>query len=205
MKVFISYSRDDEAAVISLVNDLQQARVGIWLDKHLGGGQAWWSEILDEIRSATVFLFAISDKSLKSTPCRNELEYAQALGLPVLPVQIGEVASYRIGEIFTLHAIDYREPTAATGLALMQSLRDSADQFDGLPDPMPEPPPIPYEYLHRLGAAIRGRKTLHLDAQRQIVLELRFALREEDEPSAREETRTLLEELRGRKDVLYTV
>ena len=87
MKVFISYSRHDERAVTSLVGDLQRARVEVWLDEQLGGGESWWTAILEEIRGCAVFLFALSDRSLFSKPCRAELGYAQDLGLPILPVQ----------------------------------------------------------------------------------------------------------------------
>ncbi len=50
MKVFISYSRDDEAAVRSLVDDLKSGHVDIWLDEELRGGAAWWTPVLWEIR-----------------------------------------------------------------------------------------------------------------------------------------------------------
>ena len=68
MKVFVSYSRDDEGAVRSLVGDLQRAPVQVWLDEELGGGAAWWPAILTEIRECTVFLFALSNNSLNSKP-----------------------------------------------------------------------------------------------------------------------------------------
>jgi serine/threonine kinase PknH len=74
-----------------MVSDLQRARIQVWLDDDLGGGDAWWSEILQQIRGCTVFLFAASDNSLHSKPCRAELGYAQDLQLPILPVQIGEI------------------------------------------------------------------------------------------------------------------
>ena len=205
MRVFISYARDDEAAVVSLAQDLQQAGVTFWLDKKLGGGAPWWNEILKEIRGCTVFAVALSDKWLKSQPCRSELEYAQELRLPVLSVQIGEVASYRIDPIFTFQVVDYRQPTAAGGLQLMRSLHDSADQYEDLPDPLPEPPPLPYAYLQRLGAPIRGRAELSLNSQMGLVFDLRKLLREEHEPSAQDDIRNLLRELRDRRDVAHLV
>jgi hypothetical protein len=65
----------------------------VWLDEELHGGETWWTPILRDIGECTVFLFALSDKSLYSKPCRAELRYANDLGVPVLPVQTGEVAS----------------------------------------------------------------------------------------------------------------
>ena len=184
MKVFISYSRHDAGAVRSMVSDLQRARVQVWLDEQLGGGDAWWSEILEQIRGCTVFLVALSDNSLHSKPCRAELGYAQELGLPILPVQIGELGSYRADPIFSRQLIDYRKPAAATG-ALMGALQEQAARRSDLPDPLPEGPPIPYEYLQRLGASIHDAAVLAPSVQAQMLFELRNALTEEDDSTVR--------------------
>jgi|ERR1700682_1754380 len=79
MKVFISYSRHDEGAVRALVGDLQRARVQVWLDEDLGGGESWWRDILGQILTCEVFIVALSDHSLDSKPCQAELRYAQDL------------------------------------------------------------------------------------------------------------------------------
>ena len=113
MKVFISYSSDDDVAVRSLADDLARARQQVWLDHELGGGDAWWPEILSQIRESAVFVFALSDSSLRSKPCRAELDYAEALGLPILPVQIGQVSTYRTHPIFARQLVDYRDRPGA--------------------------------------------------------------------------------------------
>src|SRR4051812_23840413 len=112
MKVFISYSRRDEAVVRSLVADLVRAHVDVWLDEELVGGESWWTTIIHEIRDCTVFVFALSDNSLSSKPCRAELEYARALERPILPVQVGPVENYRSDWIFSKQLIDYQQSTA---------------------------------------------------------------------------------------------
>jgi hypothetical protein len=203
VKVFISYSRRDEAAVRSLAEDLRQrARVQVWMDEQLGGGDAWWTAILGEIRESTVFVFALSDKSLYSKPCKAELGYATALGVPILPVQIGEVASFHIDPIFTMQLVDYRNPTIKSAFDLVSSLHSRAAQHSDLPDPLPEPPPIPYEYLHRLGAQIHDTGTmLAPPAQVQMLFELRSALSEEDDPIVLDDIRNLLRALRRRADL----
>jgi class 3 adenylate cyclase len=204
MKVFISYSRADEVAVRSMVGDLQRARVQVWLDDKLGGGDAWWSEILEEIRGCTVFLFALSDNSLHSKPCQAELGYAQVLGLPVLPVQIGQVSSYRAHPIFSRQLIDYREPAAA-GFELIGALHELGADRRELPDPLPDEPPIPYEYLQRLGASIHDAAVLTPPVQAQMLFELRSALTEEDDSTVLDDIRKLLDVLRRRKDVTYPI
>jgi class 3 adenylate cyclase len=205
MKVFISYSRLDEVPVGSMVSDLQRARVEVWLDDNLGGGDAWWSEILEQIRGCTVFLFALSDKSLYSKPCRAELGYARQLGLPILPVQIGELSSHRADPIFSTQLIDYRQPAASTGFALIGALQEQAARRSDLPDPLPEGPPIPYEYLQRLGASIRDAAALPATVQAQMLFELRNALTEEDDATVVDDIRKLLGVLRRRTDVTYPI
>jgi hypothetical protein len=93
MKVFVSYPNHNDVAVRSLADDLERARQQAWLDQDLGGGNAWWAQILEQIRACTVFVFALSNNSLYPAPCRAELEYATALGVPILPVQISEAAA----------------------------------------------------------------------------------------------------------------
>jgi hypothetical protein len=206
MKVFVSYSRHDAGSVRSMVVDLQRARVDAWLDEDLGGGDAWWTAILEQIREATVFLFALSDNSLYSKPCRAELGYAQALGLPILPVQVGDVSSYRSDPIFSRHLVDYRTPTAATGFALMGALNEHAATRRELPEPLPTAPAIPYEYLQRLGAQIHDPAAeLTFSVQTQTLFELRNALNEEDDPTVLADIRKLLRTMRRRKEVSQSI
>ena len=201
MKVFISYARQDDAAVQSLAADLVQARQQVWLDRDLAGGDAWWPEILAQIRSSTVFVFALSDNSLRSKPCRTELGYAAALGLPILPVQVGHVSTRRTDPIFTKQLVDYQDSTKHSGIALVSAVYERGLQRAELPDPLPEPPAIPYEHLLRLGAAIRGTAKLTRDAQASVIAELREALRNEDDDDVSQEIRELLRTLRDRKEV----
>jgi TIR domain/FHA domain len=205
VKVFISYARQDDAAVQSLAADLAQARQQVWLDSDLSAGDAWWPEILAQIRSSTVFLFALSDNSLRSKPCRAELGYAEALGLPILPVQVGQVSTRRTDPIFTKQLVDYRDSTRRSGIALVSAVYERGLQRAELPDPLPEPPAIPYEYLLRLGAAIRGTAKLAHEAQASIIAELRAALDNEDDSEISEEIRELLRTLRERKEVTDSI
>jgi len=69
------------------------------------------------------------------------------------------------------------------------------------PDPLPEPPPIPYEYLHRLGSSIHDSAVALTPAtQAQILFELRNALSDEDDPIVLDDVRNLLRALRRRAD-----
>jgi serine/threonine kinase PknH len=202
MTVFISHSSRDHAAVRSLLHHLQTAHESVWLDQSLIGGDAWWRRIIHQIESCTVFMIALSNSCLQSKPCRAEIEYAKALGLPILPVLIGDVDSYRIDPIFTVQSIDFRNPDAAAGAALIAAVRERAAERKPLPDPKPEPPPVPYEYLQRLGVAIGSPEELSPIEQSTILADLRQALRTEDDDSVREDIHRLLSALRRRSEVM---
>jgi serine/threonine kinase PknH len=203
MTVFISHSSHDHAAVRSLIQHLQTGHESVWLDQSLIGGDAWWQRILHQIRSCTVFVVALSNSCLQSKPCRAEIDYAKALGLPILPVIIGDVDSYRIDPIFTVQSVDFRTPDAASAAALIAAVRERAAERKELPDPLPESPPVPYEYLQRLGVAIDSPEELSPTEQTTILADLRHALRQEDDESVREDIRRLLGALRRRSEVTH--
>jgi hypothetical protein len=203
MTTFICHSSRDGAAVRSLVQHLTAARESVWLDQSLSGGEAWWTAILERIRSCSVFVVALSNNTLQSKPCRAEMGYAKALGLPILPVQVGDVDSYRLDPIFTVQLVDYRNPDVATGMALIAALRERAAERQGLPEPLPAPPPIPYAYLQRLGAAIDSPDEMSPADQTTMLVELRRALRDEDDDSVRDDIRRLLRALRRRSEVTH--
>lgn len=201
MAIFISHSSRDHAAVRTLTQHLQAARENVWLDQSLIGGEAWWERILHQIRSSTVFVVALSNSCLQSKPCRAEIDYAKALGLPILPVIIGDVDSYRIDPIFSVQSVDLRTPDAAAGAALIAAVHERAAERKDLPDPLPDPPPVPYEYLQRLGVAIDSPEELSPTEQATILANLRQALRSEDDESVRDDIHRLLRALRRRSEV----
>jgi serine/threonine kinase PknH len=90
------------ALIEPLATALRRARQQLWFDEDLGGGEAWWNEILEQIRSCEVFIVALSNHSLESKPCHAEWKYAQALQRPILPVRIGPVDSMRANPLAAL-------------------------------------------------------------------------------------------------------
>ncbi|MGH3916948.1 MAG: TIR domain-containing protein [Pseudonocardiaceae bacterium] len=202
MRLFVSYSSKDNPSVKSLIRDLEAARHAVWVDQELTGGDSWWREILQQIRQCDVFVLALSNNSLRSKPCIAELEYAKALGLPVVPVQIAPVERPRLTPIAQIQMVDYRNPTAAAGMALVAALQDGAARRGELPDPLPAPPPIPYEYLMRLSTQIDSSLLQHTD-QLAIVAQLRDSLQIEDDEGVQADLSALLRRLRSRSDVTF--
>ncbi len=202
MWLFASYSRKDESAVRELISDLQRAHLSVWHDQELRGGDPWWQDILRRIRQCDVFLFLLSRNSLASKPCLAELSYARALGLPILPVQVGPVGNLRLTPVADIQVVDYQERTLANGVALLDAIQQAASERRPLPEPLPEPPPVPFEYLLRLGSAI-GAAQLTPDQQGDFIRQLREVVETEDDEGVRDDARELLGALRRRPDVTY--
>ena len=200
--VFLSYSRKDAAAAGRLASDLERGRISVWRDTELRGGDLWWQTILEQIRACDVFVLALSNDGLASKPCRAELQYARDLGLPVLPVQIGPVDSLRTAAVGELQIVDYRQQTAASGIALFAEVDQAARRRRPLPDPLPLSPPVPFAYLLRLGSAIE-KEQLSPAEQGDLVGQLRDSLEIEDDEGVREDARELLRALRRRPDVTF--
>jgi hypothetical protein len=202
MRIFVSYSSRDGAAVHKLVAALRHAHE-VWYDDELGGGQQWWNAILDRVRGCDIVVFAMSNRSLKSQPCQAELGYAQALQRPILPVQVAAVDTMRAQPLAALHVVDYREQTPETGVRLFHAVQELHARLAPLPDPLPPPPPMPFANIARLGTAVAAPQ-LSPHEQAQLVFEIRTALQEiGDDPIAQRDIARLLDTLGARSDVTH--
>jgi hypothetical protein len=197
MAIIVSYSRRDEAVVKALAQGLEAAKREVWFDRDLGGGDAWWDSILENIRTAAVFLFALSDASLHSKPCRLELDYALELGRPIVPVQVGPVTSFRVSPLAKLQIIGYRQDNAKSGFTVLAAVDDAAKRERPLPDPLPAPPPIPFAYILALGRQIDSVE-LSMADQVAVVDQLRRALGEETDETVRQDILSMLKNLNGK-------
>jgi hypothetical protein len=201
--IFISYSSQDRTSLEALTTALKRAQQKVWFDQELGGGDAWWNAILEQIRSSDVFIVALSNNWLQSKPSQAELRYAQALNRPILPVKVGPVDSVRVNPVSTLQIIDYQNPTVDAGIQLVTAIHAMRDKAPPLPSPLPDEPPVPFGYIMKLGNTL-SEKELSPQNQLQLLVELRSGLDEDgDDPSARSDIAQLLRMLRMRHDVTY--
>ena len=203
MSVFMSYCRLDEDAVKALTRGLETAGLDAWRDHELHGGDNWWSVILEKIRSCSVFLFALSDASLRSKPCRAELDYAKALCRPIVPVQVGPVSNMRLIPLADLQVVGYRQDDATSGFAVLSAIHQAATRSAPLPQPPPPPPPIPYAYLLALSKKI-DIGDLAPDEQARIIDDLRRALLDEQEEAVRADIVRMLTEMRRKPWTVVT-
>jgi serine/threonine kinase PknH len=203
MGLFISYSSQDRSAIEPLTAALRRARQQVWFDDDLGGGEAWWNEILEQIRACEVFIVALSNRSLESKPCQAEWRYAKALERPILPVRIGPVDSMRANPLAALQVIEYENPSVDAGIQLVTAVHGLAAQQRPLPSPLPDEPPVPFAYLMRLSSTL-AEQDLDPRQQTHLVTELKSGLEEDgDDPTARNDIARLLRMLRDRSDVTY--
>ena len=205
MGLFISYSSRDGAALAKVTAALRRAHIDAWLDEELTGGEAWWNAILEQIRGCEVFIAALSKNYLDSKPCQAELRYAQDLGRPILPVQIGPLNSMRVNPLASVQAIDYQDPSIESGIELIAAVHARKATAEPLPSPLPEPPPVPFAYLMRLDTAIAA-PDLTAAEQAQLFSDLKSGLDTDgNEPSARRDLIQLLIKLRDRPDITWKV
>jgi hypothetical protein len=202
-KIFLSYSRNDQLPASNLAKDLRDLGHAVWMDQELTGGQAWWDQILANIRACELFVFVLSSASLYSTACQREYGYAADLNRPILPVLVRDGLSSSVlpPALSQVQFLDFRARHVEAIIALARALQ-SLPLGQPLPDPLPAPPEVPLSYLASLSLQIESPATLSLAEQSRLVLELKSALRDS---TTRQDARTLWARLRARRDLLATI
>jgi TIR domain len=85
--VFMSYAHADIGVVDRLADALKQPDLAVWLDRdEISGGAAWRAYIVQAIKTAEVFLIALSPDSVKSRNVCKELAVAENANVPILPL-----------------------------------------------------------------------------------------------------------------------
>jgi len=200
MSAFISYARQDEAAIAELRVDVERAAGSAWFDKDIEGGQVWWDIVLERIRTSDLFIFALTPSSLASKACEVELTYAAAVQRTVIPVLLQQVNLELLpSSLAPLQIVDYRVRTPETAVALTLAL--SRATAGPLPDPLPAPPPAPMNSLGPCRNSVESA-SLSYDEQVGLLSELRHRGDNADE---REAVVDLLQRLRGRPDIVESV
>jgi hypothetical protein len=201
MRIFISYAREDQAAVEVLNADLERARVQVWMDEELIGGESWWDTILEQIRSCELYIFALSPNSVGSRACQAELDYAIALSRPLLPVLVEEVAlQLAHPAIARTQMVDYRKRSMESLLALMAVVANRPPA-PPLPDPLPAAPTTPMSYMNEFRELVDA-PDLTYQKQAHLLLDLKGYLDRDEE---RDIALQLVRGLRQRRDISYSI
>ena len=128
-QIFISYSRVDRPFTRKLEDSLRRVYT-VWYDEALTGGQDWWNEILNQIDDCDVFIYLLSEDSVKSNYCLAEYDVARTLHKKILPVLIRQRTSIP-DRLSRLHYVDMSEGFTA------QSITDLRDALDRLIQQLP--------------------------------------------------------------------
>ena len=172
--VFVSYAREDEAAVQSIHEDLSTVGHDVFYDGELQGGDKWWSALLERIKTCDVFLPVLSEHWNASRPCRLEVRYGAELGKPILPVRLEPVEIAHLPEsVAQTQWVEYgpSDKTAALRLAGRVSELNARP----LPTPLPDPPAMPIRYLGHLITRITDEAELSRADQESLLNDLRRA------------------------------
>jgi hypothetical protein len=198
-RIFVSYSREDQGLVRPLVEDIKALGHSAWFDEELSGGQVWWDEVLNQIRTCDVFVLAVSAATISSTACKREYGYAEAVGKPVVPVVVTEGVSPNLlpPALSRVQLLLYLRQDRSEALRLARAI-GSLPPARPLPDPLPPAPDVPISYLGQLTEKVESLSALNYDEQSALLLDLRRGIQD---PETRNDSRTLLERLRKRRDL----
>jgi chaperonin GroEL len=110
--VFISYSHKDAPYVVRLVAHLRSAGVDVWTDEGLDYGDQWPLKIERMIDSCQAFVPVMSMNSRDAAWVDREIDLAQELGKPVLPLLLSGRRFLRLRDIQDEDVTDEQMPNA---------------------------------------------------------------------------------------------
>jgi formylglycine-generating enzyme required for sulfatase activity len=90
-QIFISYSHVDFPFLEQFAKRLKRIvpKASIWYDDEgLHGGDVWWEEILNAVAVSDLFIYLLSNESVKSEYCQAEFKEARRLQKRIITVQI---------------------------------------------------------------------------------------------------------------------
>lgn len=74
--IFVSYAHKD-FDIVSKFIELLQEKYNVWFDEGIKYGNEWENEIINKLEKCSLFLFLITNNSLESINCRDEIFYAR--------------------------------------------------------------------------------------------------------------------------------
>jgi hypothetical protein len=199
LDLFITYGHQSEDDVRGLLEDLGALGDTVWCEAQQRSGAAWWDQTLSRIRSCDALLFALTPRTLESEACWREVQYAHALGKPVLAIELSERADLGAvpAPLGTVPFVNYRKRDRDAALRLCKALR-SVGKAAALPEVLPAPPGVPPTYLAGLRELVTSRGKLDVAQQAFLIAEL---TRDSRELHSSFEARQLLLALRQRRDL----
>ncbi len=89
--VFLSYSHRDKSRLLPLFAELERGGLRVWYDEGIRAGAEWEEEIVSHLAQAPGFLFFVSEHSLTSQNCRDELFQARKRNKQFINILVDDV------------------------------------------------------------------------------------------------------------------
>jgi basic membrane protein A len=131
--VFISYSRDDRTYVDALARHLERAGIPVWYDYEIAAGDRWEHVIRQQIDTCAAVIAVMSPAAEASTWVARELNHAENLNKPMLPVLLTGTVFFRLNHIQYEDVSGGRMP----GPTFLIRLRAALNGSGGAPTPVP--------------------------------------------------------------------
>lgn len=141
--IFVSYSHKDSSKVYELISILQ-SKYNVWFDEGIHFGREWDEEIVSKIDGCSLFIYAITENSLNSKNCKDEIAFAKQNDIPFINVimddiELPSIFEFRYGRFQMLKYFEYQNK----GEALHDLERRSDEIKLTLKDSQSEPKDIP--------------------------------------------------------------
>ena len=147
---FISYASEDETVANTICAYLERNAVSCWIaPRDVRPGSEYASEIIDGIKTSSVFVLVLSEHANTSEFVKREVERAVSKGKPIFPVRVREVVPSKSLELFISSAewIDAWQPPIEQYLErLAEAIRSAAALYPAgrgdAPGTSPAPPAV---------------------------------------------------------------
>ena len=99
--VFVSYAHADSAEVFRQIAWMQSMGLNIWYDEGIEPGSRWTDFLAEKVQGSSLVLYMVTEQSVASVHCRNEIEFALETDRQILLVYL-EPAELAAGQRLTL-------------------------------------------------------------------------------------------------------
>ena len=116
--IFVSYAHKNAGLVMPFISALQE-KYNVWFDEGIHYGEEWEEEITQKLIGCHLFLYMITEDSLRSTNCQDEIHYARNNGKPFVnvvltrDVKMDEKFKLRYGRFQVCKLYTFDTPQAA--------------------------------------------------------------------------------------------
>jgi hypothetical protein len=137
--IFVSYAHSDAEVVYPELKALRDAGFNVWYDEGISPGTVWRDELAEHLASCSLFLFYISPRSVLSSNCNKEVNFALGKERPFLNVFL-EKTSLTPGLEFSLSDVqaiekhmlsegDYRQKLSTSVRKLLPTQDQTIDDY----------------------------------------------------------------------------